>query len=451
MQDKDTSWYNDLFGTGLNVFGAGSNINTDRYKQMGLLEQKDIDKAQRASLTKGAIGSLLGYFANPQDKGYGSVVPYIAKGLQAGVASAQSPYDNLKNKVTENKAIDTYESELEQQRKIREFEANYGKPNEGGSYTPEKVVRESRPDNMQAPSNIAPNFNVNSNPNGTIQSVRGRDLEQVSPNYSFDQTRKGKTVEMSYFNKNKYLLNALQNGTIDHDDYLKYSKLPDDIVLGKNDRLISGADHSTLAEGMKDAEADPYGDSAFTKNEKMLDDVQDAWDTYNQHKESLKILEGNPEVFTGKLSQVKQDITDWVLNTDSDFSPEFKKAFEKTGLTKEALKNTQILNALQRRGVFRAIKDLGIGARGIDTPAERTFLIQVLTGDADMDINSFKFLIRDNMAKQKQKIDAFNDAEQDGRFRGFLKAGRGDYLSEGKYRLDSDISAEDEAIINKYS
>jgi hypothetical protein len=451
MQDKDTSWYNDVFGTGLNVFGAGSNINTDRYKQLGLLDQKDIDKAQRASLTKGAIGSLLGYFANPQDKGYGSVVPYIAKGLQAGVASAQSPYDSLKNKVAENKAIDTYESEIEQQRKIREFEANYGKPNEGGSYTPEKVVRKSRPDNMQAPSNIAPNFNVNSNPNGTIQTVRGRDLEQISPNYSFDQTRKGKTVNASYFDKNKYLLTALQNGTIDHDDYLKYSKLPDDIVLGKNDRLISGTDHSTLAEGMKDAEENPYAKSAFTKNEAMLNEVQDAWDTYQQHKESLKILDGNPEVFTGKLSKLKEDITDWVLNTNSNFSPEFKAQFQKTGLTKEALKNTQILNALQRRGVFRAIKELGIGARGIDTPAERDFLIKVLTGDSSMDIDSFRFLIRDNMAIQKQKINDFNDAEKDGRFKGFLNAGHGSYLSEGKYRLDSDVSEEDKAIINKYS
>ena len=101
--------------------------------------------------------------------------------------------------------------------------------------------------------------------------------------------------------------------------------------------------------------------------------------------------------------------------------------------------------------MFRAIKDLGIGARGIDTPAERDFLIQVLTGDANMDIASFKFLIRDNMAVQKQKLNAFNNAEKDGRFKGFLKAGHGDYLSEGKYRLDGNISAEDEAIINKYS
>ena len=40
------------------------------------------------------------------------------------------------------------------------------------------------------------------------------------------------------------------------------------------------------------------------------------------------------------------------------------------------------------------------------------------------------------MATQKQKIEAFNSAEEDGRFTGFLEAGFGDYSSEGKYRLD---------------
>ena len=439
MQDKDTSWYNDLFGTGLNVFGAGSGINTDRYKELGLLDQKDIDKAQRASLTKGAIGSILGYFGNPQDKGYGSVVPYIAKGLQAGVASAQSPYDNLKDKVAENKAIDTYESELEQQRKMRDFEANYGKFNDGGTFRKKEVVREAQPNSMQAPSNVAPNFSVNKNPNGTIQNVKGSDLNKVAPNYSFNQTKEGEEVDMRYFNKNKYLLNALQNGTINHDDYLKYSKLPDPIKLAKNERLVSGSDFSTLAEGMKDVAENPYATASFEQNKALLDSVEDSWATYQHHKETLKVLDGDPEIFTGKLSEAKVWVTDAIMNS-ADISEETKRKIEKTGLTREALKNTQVINALMRRGVFRAIKDLGIGARGIDTPAERDFLIQVLTGDSKMDIESFKFLIRDNMNAQEDVIKDFNKAEELGRFRGFLNAGYGAYSSEGKYSLDNPSS-----------
>ena len=434
MQDKDTSWYNDVFGTGLNVFGAGSNINTDRYKQLGLLDQKDIDKAQKASLTKGAIGSLLGYFANPQDKGYGSVVPYIAKGLQAGVASAQSPYDSLKNKVAENKAIDTYESEIEQQRKIREFEANYGKPNDGGTFRNKEVVREAQPNSMQAPSNVAPSF-MTSDPKKTIQNVKGSDLNQVAPNYSFNQTKEGEEVDMSYFNKNKYLLNALQNGTINHDDYLKYSKLPDPIKLAKNEILLDGTSFDTLAQGMQDVAEDPYATASFDQNKALLDGVEDSWATYQHHKQTLELLDGNPEIFTGKLSKAKEWVTDVIMNS-ADISEETKRIFEKTGLTREALKNTQVVNALMRRGVFRAIKELGIGARGIDTPAERDFLISVLTGDSNMDIQSFKFLIRDNMEKQERNIRNFNKVERRGNFKPFLNAGYGKYTSENQYALD---------------
>ena len=440
MQDKDTSWYNDMFGTGLNVFGAGSNINTDRYKELGLLEQKDIDKAQRASLTKGALGSILGYFGNPQDKGYGSVVPYIAKGLQAGVSASQSPYDNLKSKVAENKAIDTYEDEIEKQRKIREFEANYGKFNDGGTFRNKEVVREAQPNSMQAPSNVAPNFSVNSNPNGTIQNVKGSDLNQVAPNYSFNQTKEGEEVDMRYFNKNKYLLNALQNGTINHDDYLKYSKLPENVVLGKNDRLVSGSDFSTLAEGMRDLADNPYATASFAKKEEMLGSVKDSWDTYQHHKLTLDLLKGEPELFTGKLSKFKEIATDLALNS-VHVDEKTKEHIRKFGMTKEALRNTQVVNAFMQRGVFRAIKELGIGARGIDTPAERTFLIQVLTGNTDMDLSSFRYLIEDNMNKQKDNIEAFNKAESLGRFDGFIEAGWGDYNERGKYRLDNEGGA----------
>lgn len=439
MQDKDTSWYNDIFGTGLNVFGSGSNINTDRYKSLGLLDQEDIDKAQRASLTKGTIGSILGYLGNPQDKGYGSVVPYIAKGLQAGVTASQSPYDNLKNKVAENKAIDTYESELAQKEAMRKFEANYGKPNEGGSFRKQEVVREAQPNSMQAPSNVAPSF-MTSDPKKTIQNVKGSNLNQVAPNYSFNQTKEGEEVDMSYFNKNKYLLNALQNGTINHDDYLKYSKLPDPIKLAKNETLIDGTSFETIAEGMKDVAENPYATASFDQNKALLDGVEDSWGTYQHHKQTLELLDGDPEIFTGKLSKAKEWVTDVIMNS-ADISEEAKRVFEKTGLTREALKNTQVVNALMRRGVFRAIKELGIGARGIDTPAERDFLIQVLTGDSNMDIESFKFLIRDNMNTQKKVIQDFNKAERLGRFKGFLNAGYGAYSSTGKYTLDDSGSA----------
>ena len=47
--------------------------------------------------------------------------------------------------------------------------------------------------------------------------------------------------------------------------------------------------------------------------------------------------------------------------------------------------DTQILDALLGSDVFSMIQSLGIGARGLDTPAERDYLRQVMTGTSQMD------------------------------------------------------------------
>lgn len=47
--------------------------------------------------------------------------------------------------------------------------------------------------------------------------------------------------------------------------------------------------------------------------------------------------------------------------------------------------DTQILDALLGSDVFSMIQSLGIGARGLDTPAERDYLRQVMTGTIQMD------------------------------------------------------------------
>jgi hypothetical protein len=50
--------------------------------------------------------------------------------------------------------------------------------------------------------------------------------------------------------------------------------------------------------------------------------------------------------------------------------------------------DTQILDALLGSDVFSMIQSLGIGARGLDTPAERDYLRQVMTGTIQMDNNA---------------------------------------------------------------
>ena len=95
-----------IFGTGANVFGAGTSMDMDKYKKAGLLEKEDFDKAQDQSLMRGLLGAGIGYLAQPKNKGYGSSIPYIAKGFQQGMEQAQKPFDKLSATASQNNKLD---------------------------------------------------------------------------------------------------------------------------------------------------------------------------------------------------------------------------------------------------------------------------------------------------------------------------------------------------------
>ena len=103
-------WYNNILGTGTNIFGAGANSNTDKLVELGLLAPDAKSKAQNQSLMRGLLGAGISYMAQPQDKNYGSAVPYIGKALQSGMAQAQQPFDNLSKDTLQNLQLQKYQA-----------------------------------------------------------------------------------------------------------------------------------------------------------------------------------------------------------------------------------------------------------------------------------------------------------------------------------------------------
>jgi hypothetical protein len=66
----------------------------------------------------------------------------------------------------------------------------------------------------------------------------------------------------------------------------------------------------------------------------------------------------------------------------------------------------QYLDALLGSDVFTAIGSLGIGARGLDTPAEREFLRQVLTGTRALDQDALR---RITELRRQREVNVLND------------------------------------------
>ena len=102
------AWYNDILGTGANIFGAGPSDSLDVYKQTpGLLPDPDMQKAQKQSLVRGLLGTAVSYLSQPKNQGYGSALPYLGKAFQAGMSEAQKPYDELENAAKARQALNT--------------------------------------------------------------------------------------------------------------------------------------------------------------------------------------------------------------------------------------------------------------------------------------------------------------------------------------------------------
>lgn len=93
----------------------------------------------------------------------------------------------------------------------------------------------------------------------------------------------------------------------------------------------------------------------------------------------------------------------------------------------ESVTDTELLQALLGSDVFPLIQSLGIGARGLDTPAERDFLLNVMTGTIALDNTTLQEMTRLRAKTFEQAIEQYNTMLREGEF--------DDYMSETKRKL----------------
>lgn len=78
--------------------------------------------------------------------------------------------------------------------------------------------------------------------------------------------------------------------------------------------------------------------------------------------------------------------------------------------------DTELLNSLLGADVFPQIGALGIGAKGLDTPAEREFLRQVMTGTITMNKDTLVRLTKLRKKYEERSINEYNKAVDEGQF-----------------------------------
>ena len=233
----------DIFGTGANIFGAGGN-NTDSLVKNGLLQQTDVDKAGNQSLMRGLLGTAVGYLAQPKNQGYGSSIPYLAKGLQNGMDAAQKPYDQLTKDAGQNMKLEDYNSA----KLLKDNKEAFNK----GLFQPNSSI-------TQLGRQADPRLNKEDQ-NGNIT--------QVAPNFN-PVTSTQKPV----FDSEKYLQASLAKGNINGEDYFKYKNLlnptKDPISVAAGGALFDPVTKQQIFRNPKDAPDNltaNYRDYSMTTN-----------------------------------------------------------------------------------------------------------------------------------------------------------------------------------------
>ena len=109
----------------------------------------------------------------------------------------------------------------------------------------------------------------------------------------------------------------------------------------------------------------------------------------------------------------------------SDLELQFNRIKAAVGKDKEAAKkvtDTELLNALLGQDVFTNIQSLGIGARGLDTPAEREFLREVVSGTVSLNRETLIKMAEIRANVKERAIDKFNKRVEGGELDKFFQA-----------------------------
>jgi hypothetical protein len=110
------AWYDDILGTGSNIFGARPADYL--VGKEGLLNESEQQKLSQRALTSGLLGTAITYLAQPKNQRYGSALPYLGKAFLTGMGQSQDVYDKAtqdyltKTKIEDIKATKAKEANL---------------------------------------------------------------------------------------------------------------------------------------------------------------------------------------------------------------------------------------------------------------------------------------------------------------------------------------------------
>ena len=356
----------DYFGD-MNVFGAAPDARAQSLLDAKLITPEAIEAANKRSIGTGIMTGLASYFAQPKTGNYGSALPYIGKAYLNANQAAQAPFQGIADKYMMDEKLK------------------------------DKKRNQDLIDELLLDPSIA---------NDPLKQAAA--IQNPVETFKAIQTQ-AKAVPYNIQELNSEIAALKQNP--------EFADLTDVQIRNQAFKNIQarGLPPVPKIESAYDTEIGKglaQDDREFVKQSQRLPSQIMKMD------ETVSIIR-NPKTNVGafadmqtKIDAVKQKF----LNVD--------------GGLKESVSATQLLDTLLGSEVFPMIKALGIGARGLDTPAEREFLRQVMTGTIGLNRDT---LTKMTMIRRRQFAKMAKDYNQQ------LKSGGLDRVKKIRKLLPVDI------------
>ena len=169
-----------------------------------------------------------------------------------------------------------------------------------------------------------------------------------------------------------------------------------------------------------------------------------------------KTLAGKHEIAETAVSAVKKineliahlESSDAITGMGADIIKGFERAKVLLGGNAKTASDTEILDVMMGSEVFPLIKTLGLGARGMDTPAEREFLRKVLTGEISLNKQTLLHMAKMRKGIAQGQVDKWNTMVDEGSADPFFSTTGRKKQKLGE--VGGDVNDSDEALINEW-
>jgi hypothetical protein len=351
-----TSGLGNLFD-GMNVFGTS--IPT------GILGTAEEEKLRKQSLLQGLLGTAATYLATPKNLNTGSALPYLGKAFLGGMGASQDVVDRALNNAYRQKLLAGKDDVFSNINPLDVTPESLDAYIKGGKKDPSLLRKAAPVEKPQGPM-IVP-------AGSTVYDPGSNEARYTAP-------KEKDTTDITNFNEAR---KEGYKGTFT--DFLNLKK--------QETKIVMPAGQTKYDETLGTIRAKQDVDIVETAN-KSKNNISKIDMTLNQLQ--------NSDAITGLGADIQKNVNRFAAKVLKD-----KKAGKQVA-------DTEILDAFLGSDVFPQIGALGIGAKGLDTPAEREFLRQVMTGTISMDKNALIKMTQIRRDIEKRSIDRYNSAVDSG-------------------------------------